>query len=188
MSVPRQFAAGVKLPDGRVLIAGGGDSNADFSSTDIYDPANNSFSPGPSMSNIRQGATATLLFNGKALIAGGLGVIGGFGAVLNSSDIFDPKTNSFAPDPSMNVARWFATAVSLYDGKVLIVGGAGDHAFLSSSELYDPASNSFAVGPSMSTGREDLAATLLPNGGVLVVGGFDGHNEGGVTNTDLFSQ
>jgi sarcosine oxidase gamma subunit len=87
----------------------------------------------------------------------------------------------------MSAARWFATAISRSDGKVLIVGGAGAQAFLSSSELYDPASNSFAVGPSMSTARAALAATLLPNGGVLVVGGFDANNEGGVTDTDLLS-
>jgi hypothetical protein len=106
--------------------------------------------------------------------------------VLNSSDIFDPKTNTFAQGPSMNVARWFAKAISRADGKVLIVGGAGDQAFLSSSELYDSATNSFAVGPSMSTARECFAATLLPNGGVLLVGGFNGNNEG-VTTTDLFA-
>jgi hypothetical protein len=186
MSVPRQFAAGAKLPGGRVIIAGGEDSNPTFTTTDIYDPVTNSFSPGPSMSNERQLPTATLLPNGKVLIAGGLGLTNGLIGFLNSSDIFDPSTNTISAGPDMNVGRTFATAVCRSDGKVLIFGGGNLSGFLNSSEIYDPVANSFAVGPSLSAARDSIGATLLPNGRVLAVGGYSG-DQSGMTSTDLFS-
>jgi hypothetical protein len=46
---------------------------------DLYDPATNSFAPAistPTMNNGRAEATATLLPNGKVIIAGGQGIFG----------------------------------------------------------------------------------------------------------------
>jgi Galactose oxidase, central domain len=93
-------------------------------------------------------ATATLLPNGKVLIAGGLSQ--GFHSTppLNEVDLYDPASNSFASaasTPTMNVAREGATATLLPNGKVLIAGGSGPSAPgfgpfgpLSSTELYTP--------------------------------------------------
>ena len=73
--------------------------------------------------------------------------------------------------PSMNVARLYATATLLPNGKVLIAGG-GLSGSLSSTELYDPVSNSFAAStPSMNVARLGATATLLPNGKELIAGG-----------------
>ena len=70
---------------------------------------------------------------------------------------------------NMNIARSFATATLLPNGKVLIAGGS----FLSSTELYDPATNTFALvasTPVMNAGRTWATATSLPNGKVLIAG------------------
>src|SRR3954471_12990456 len=58
------------LPDGRVLIAGGRDSASLLDSTQIFNPADNSFSAGPSLKNARAGHTATALANGNILLVG----------------------------------------------------------------------------------------------------------------------
>ena len=177
LTAARLYATATLLPSGKVLIAGGNSNNGYLSSTELYDPATNSFAMGGSMNTARDLATATLLPSGKVLIAGGFGPPTGF---LSSTELYDPTTDTFAPaadTPSMNVAREFATATLLPSGKVLIAGG---HIFpngtLSSTELYDPVTNSFAAPndtASLMEGRFCATATLLPSGKVLIAGGYN---------------
>jgi len=172
MNTARENATATLLPNGQVLIAGGDDGavGSGFSSTELYDPVSNTFAAStPVMNTTRTGATATLLPNGKVLIAGGTNDLDG--VILNSTELYDPATNTFAGStPSMNTGRYLATAALLPNGKVLIAGGALGP---SSAELYDPVANTFAAStPSMNTGRESATATLLPNGKVLIAGGI----------------
>src|SRR5208283_6136940 len=116
-----------------------------LASTELYDPATNRFAltGTATMNTGRSFATATLLPNGKVLIAGGAGT--SF-ASLASTELYDPGTNSFATSgtANMNQARQSATATLLPNGKVLIAGGLGGLAG-NSTDLYDSATNSFAV-------------------------------------------
>jgi galactose oxidase-like protein len=78
--------------------------------------------------------TATLLPNGKVLIAAGQG-----STILSSIELYDPVANSFATStPAMNTARQSHAATLLPNGKVLIVGGNGNAGALNSTELYTP--------------------------------------------------
>ena len=94
------------------------------------------------MNHAREGATATLLNNGKLLIAGGSGTATfGTATFLASVDLYDPATNTFAPvtlTPTMNNGRTAATATLLPNGKVLIAGGQGVFGPTNSVELYIP--------------------------------------------------
>jgi hypothetical protein len=66
MITAHEYATAILLPNGTVLIAGGGVG------TELYDPASNGFATATvSMNMERSSATATLLLNGKVLIAGG---------------------------------------------------------------------------------------------------------------------
>ena len=115
--------------------------------------------------------TATLLSNAKVLIAGGVSTLAPPFAPLDTAELFDPTSASFAPTGTMTTARVGDTATLLGNGKVLIAGGnAGDSA---TAELYDPSTGMFTLTGSMTTARESHTATLLKNGTVLIAGGSD---------------
>jgi large repetitive protein len=80
--------------------------------------------------------TATLLPNGKVLVAGGYG--GQFNQALASAELYDPASGTWTPTSSLSVARGGHTATLLPDGKALVAGGQNDtNGFLASAELYD---------------------------------------------------
>jgi hypothetical protein len=175
MNVQRAKPTATRLRNGTVLVAGGLTWNATddvLRSTEIYNPATNTFVQGPPM-NARH-SDAVLLPDGKVL----------FATTDYSTDIYDPETNRFTVGPNMIVARRMGSpftssargAVSLLsDGRVLFAGGYDTQtgATLSSSEIYDPGANAFVAGPSLNVARTDATATLLPSGKVLVAGGVD---------------
>lgn len=76
MSVRRYGHTLTLLPDGRVLAAGGEDPMGDnyllYSSTEIFDPETNTWSPGPELSQPRSSHSATLMPDGSILLAGGI--------------------------------------------------------------------------------------------------------------------
>jgi hypothetical protein len=135
------------------------------------------------MHTARRDATATLLKNGKVLIAGG-STLGRAATVYASAELYDPATGLFTQTGSMTAARTDATAVLLSNGKVLIAGGAGcsnprhctnvvyggGMTYLASADLYDPTTGKFSKTGSMAQPRLNADATLLPDGLVLVTG------------------
>jgi len=125
------------------------------------------------MSARRAGATATLLPNGKVLIAGGND---GSGKSLASAEIYDPDTNTFSATGSLSFPRGHAIAVLLKNGKVLVAGGnaAGDDEQLASAEIYDPLASRFLPTGSMHGPRSSFTAVRLKDGKVLVAGGLSG--------------
>lgn len=119
------------------------------------------------MKTSRAAHTATLLPDGKVLIAGGFA---GDENSLASAEIFDPKTNSFSSAGAMNAARSGHSATLLPGGKVLIAGGYnGD--YLDSAEIYDPKTGKFTPTGKMTLPRSGQTAVLLDNGKVLLAGG-----------------
>ena len=131
----------------------------------------NAFGPTGSMGTARSSQTATLLSNGKILVAGG--VTTGF-ARPASAELYDPASGTWSATDSMATARSGYTATLLPNGKVLVAGGFGSPppGSLASAELYDPASGTWSATGSMTAARNGHTATLLPNGKVLVAGGL----------------
>jgi len=174
MTTVRRSHTATLLSDGKVLISGGstGDTYGigHLNSAELYDPATGSFSATGSMAITRVYHTATVLPNGKVLIAGGTS--GNY--YLNSAELYDPATGNFNPTGSMNAARDSHSATLLPNGKVLIIAGRNTFGTLSSAELYDTAGDNFSATGSISTPRRAHTATLLPNGNLLITGGSPG--------------
>jgi uncharacterized delta-60 repeat protein len=158
------------LPNGKVLVVGGGNTSGYLTSAELYDPASGSWTATGSLNTARDDHTATLLPNGKVLVAGGINSSG----ALTSAELYDPASGSWTAPGSLNTARYLHTATLLPNGKVLVAGGFNSGGYLTSAELYDPASGSWTATGSLNTARDDHTATLLPNGKVLVAGGFNG--------------
>ncbi len=87
-----------------------------------------------SMSMARDEHTATLLANGKVLVAGGCNPSGH----LASAEVYDPATGTWSPTGSMSTVRDEFTATLLLNGKVLVAGGDTAGGYLASAEIYDP--------------------------------------------------
>ncbi|MGH9763268.1 MAG: Kelch repeat-containing protein, partial [Blastocatellia bacterium] len=127
----------------------------------------------PRLSERRVGHTATLLRDGRVLIAGGYN-----GDYLSSAEVYDPAANRFTPAGRMTMPRSEQVAVLLQDGRVLLAGGVGaGYSFLASAELYDPSTNTFSGTGAMTTPRESHTATLLKDGKVLITGGHKDRRE-----------
>jgi hypothetical protein len=180
---PRFAHTATLLPDGRVLIAGGGVNGAtgvvSTTTVEIYDPTTNVFNPTGSLNTSRSGHVATLLPNGRVLIAGGTDNSSPFfGVCTDSAELYDPATGTFSNTGNMTVGRcslWWSDAPVLGNGKVLIHGGGGQTA-----ELFDPSTGSFSPTGNLTVPRLNPSVTLLPDGRVLVAGGF---STNGVTNS-----
>jgi hypothetical protein len=71
MSSARSSPAATLLPSGEVLVAGGYGTSGPLASTELYDPATNSWSAAGTMSAARDRHTATLLPHADVLVAGG---------------------------------------------------------------------------------------------------------------------
>lgn len=96
------------------------------------------YSPTGPMGTARMAHTATLLSDGRALIAGGLNFRDGDPGfrILVSAELYDPKSGTFSPTGSMGTARVGHTATLLPDGRVLIAGGGDGSGTTASAELY----------------------------------------------------
>jgi hypothetical protein len=134
-----------------------------------------SFARTGDMMTARSQHTATLLPNGKVLIAGGSSTARLEESLLASAELYDPVTGTFSATGNMTTRRRLHSATLLPDGKVLITGGYGAAAppgNLASAELYDPSSGTFTATGNMLTAQGWHSANLLGNGKVLITGGF----------------
>ena len=147
----------------------------------ITDLRGQSFVPAGNMTTPRVGHSATLLQDGRVLIAGGGNLSSttpypsaeiddpGSYTPLSSAEIYDPVSGTFAQTGDMTRARMWHAAVLLRDGRVLLVGG-GLGRGAASAELYDPATGTFTSTGSMSVYQDIYSALLLKNGNVLISG------------------
>jgi hypothetical protein len=122
-----------------------------------------------SMAGPRVAHTATLLNNGKVLVAGGMDVKG---TPLATAEIYDPSNGTFDLTGSMTAARHHFATTLLPNGKVLVTGGLDPNGnALATAELYDPTSGTFSLTTvNMQFVHASHTATLLNTGKVLVIG------------------
>jgi len=183
------LAHGPAATNGKVLITGGSNSVAnrgfiasgDLATAELFDPATGTFTATGAMSELRSEHTATLLANGKVLVA--------CGTADNVAELFDPATGSFTSTGHLIAGgRWGCTATLLDDGTVLITGGRDlydvfDGGGILTAELFDPAAGTFTASGVMTQFRYSQTAALLNSGKVLLTGGINGDS---VQDTEIF--
>jgi len=163
------------LQNGQVLIAGGiyfGNNGSGDSDDELYDPTSEAFTTtNGSMVTPRFSHTATLLNDGTVLIAGGNSR--DTGSILNSAEIFNPSSGTFASTTgNMNSASEYHTATLLSSGQVLIAGGvASGSTYLTRAETYNPTSQTFTTVANMAVPRGGHSGVLLNDGTVLMIAG-----------------
>ncbi|HZV02739.1 MAG TPA: kelch repeat-containing protein, partial [Planctomycetota bacterium] len=161
------------------------------------------FYSGASLNTSRGLHSATLMGDGRVLIAGGVYAAGaGNSSYVLENEIFDPVANTFTnvSDPSLGssqpymvhtdqagvafvIGRMAQATVQLSDGTVLIAGGHGYedrdassnpvYGELTSCFIFDPTTNAFTETGALNTARRDGQAVLFTNGMVMVYGGRD---------------
>jgi hypothetical protein len=192
MTTPRHFHSATLLPNGKILIAGGEPRfGADYSlaSAELYDVATGTFVATGSMTVQRMSHTATLLNNGKVLIAGGFRRLGSTSQVDYpiTAELYDPSTGTFTATGNMT-SGWADTATLLPSGKVLITRSDPDGILHASffSEIYDPSTGLFSPSGKMATFDTGPTATSLTNAGVLIAGGDVGDGDGASFDAELY--
>jgi hypothetical protein len=105
--------------------------------------------------------TATLLKDGRVLVVGGRGK-------RQTSEIYDPSTNTWGEMADLNEPRAEHIAIVLSDGRVLVIAGTGSRP---SVEVWDPSNNSWDSIGKLQVGRYRHLAELLKDNRILVFGG-----------------
>src|SRR6266851_1136854 len=161
----------------KVLIAGGKEHDVNtggewkaLDEAELFDPATGAFTALPPMHHPRDRPTLSLLPDGRVLVAGGKD--DDSTEKPRQAEIFDPVRagggqNPFLPAATLQQDRFAHQAVTLKDGRILLLGGWSDsfHGTTATSEIYDPVTGTFVLTAdrdgkpvSMTTSRLDAAA------------------------------
>jgi hypothetical protein len=202
---PYDGSAAIALPDGRVLVLGGGTINAATGTLEmasdeiqIYDPRYGIVSLATERLSIpRAFHRATLLNDGRVLITGGVkSVINGQYLVDGTAEVIsvngDGSLSNSGPITmdgglASTVGRYQHMQQLLSDGTVLIAGGLDTNGPLSSSTRFFPQTNLFVIQGPLSTPRVEASISLLKRTQekALISGGFS--DSGPLATTEIFT-
>jgi N-acetylneuraminic acid mutarotase len=179
MSTPRFEHTATALDDGKVLIAGGqgppvsGVASA-LATTEIYDPAVDSFRKSNDMSDARFNHTALKLPDRTIMVIGGAGGTSG-DTSLSTAEVFNPGDGSWTAAGALTGSRSGHVAAVFSDGRVLVAGGEsltrGARRSLATAEIFTLEKREWRSAGTMNCPRSEASAALLGDGSVIVVAG-----------------
>lgn len=181
LSTPRVYFGEARLPNGRVLIAGGiNEGQAALATAELYDPVTRKFTPTHvPMNEARVFPGLVTLTDGRVLVVGGINDVQGYAAGtvhffdgLASAEIYDPATDTFTPSGSLTEGRGFPHVTAQPGGGALVIGGTFMNTPRTSLERFDPATGTFvaATPATLPAGESGCSSDVaeLPDGRLLV--------------------
>ena len=181
MAASRAHHTATLLKDGRVLVAGGFTTDGgsfDYEGTaEVYQPTTDTWIPAGPLAWPRGGHTATLLADGKVLLAGGAR------SQQNIAELYEPVPNACretAGKPAEH--RIFHAAAVVRLGSVLLAGGGppGAERYEPETETFQPSGSSPPIGLPVSESPWYSTLTALPGGRAAFIGGLSlGGGQGG---------
>lgn len=166
MGVARNNPVAVRVSGNRTLVVGG----AFPLSAETFDASDGTWAATGTPSIDRGSPTLSKLDDGR------VAMVAGFQAPSNvdlPTDVWDPSSGTWTLQTStMNLGRAFTAAVTLPNGRVLVMPGAA-FAFVASTEVWDPLTDSWHEAGSGAVARRNVSATLLADGRALLVGGIE---------------
>jgi len=165
-ATPRVDHSATLLPNGQVLVAGGYlgvDSHYQpiyTATAELYNPSTGQWRTTGSMTVPRAFHGATLLQDGKVLVAGGTNA-------TTSAELYDPSQGTWTTTGSLPNYH-LVVLVLLQDGRALAVDESGSS--YTPGQLYDPSTGQWTSTTNMYYSHTGVSTALLPSGNVLVYG------------------
>jgi hypothetical protein len=200
MHYARAWHTATLLANGTVLVAGGQvdglpggncpaecpssqvDPSGAIAAAEIYDPSTGAWSLTGSMTSPRFEHTATLLDDGRVLVAGAELAPD---KLIASTELYDPATGSWTSTGSLNTARWQQFAVKRLDGQVLIAGGYGP-SLLRSVEIYGPGTGTWRQATDLLAPRAQRGVAVTLRDGSMLIAAGDGGNDHMLASAEIY--
>jgi chitodextrinase len=171
----------VLLDNGKILMWDGGPLCIGAESTCVWDPATGIFTPAPipnpddAIDTFCSGMT--VLADGRVLVVGGHECNDPNYVGQAHAYVFDPATLQWTFLPDMQFRRYYPTATTLPDGRVLVTSGSDRtvNSYDSIPEVFDPKTNTWTelTGAGQTIPNYPFMF-VLPNGNVLEAGSDEG--------------
>jgi len=194
MLTPRAGHTATLLANGRVLVTGGlhamtvtpSPINAIFdtvNTTEIYNPATNTWTAGPNLRTPRAAHLAILRPDGRVLLAGGISwdtIIIQIPTIRSTTDLYDPVANTIVAGPGMSTPHSLVDPLPIGNDRWLVAGGISALTLTNQgtptavAEVYNAVTNTWSAAGSMATARGIHRGFALGAGRFLCVGGANG--------------
>ncbi|NOY93762.1 MAG: hypothetical protein GXP55_21475, partial [Deltaproteobacteria bacterium] len=173
-----------RLPDGRILLAGGCDDASCRVDSVAFNPVTELWEPLAPLNVARGRAAVRVLADGRVLAAGGCSSIV-CATTLASAEVYDPDLDRWELVGDMSTARGGHWSATLSDGRVLLGGGCATQdcaRVLATAEIFDPATDAFTRTGDQREPRLGAVALTLPDGSVMLSQGCSSATDCDLTN------
>lgn len=174
MGGPRTFPVIVQDDDGLVYVIGGvlnGSSWTSVPLTNSYDPGTGAWTTLEPMIEGLRWATGALGHDGKVYVFAGWNDT--HGSLYAPVQIYDPVDDSWSTGASIPLPVSFASAVTLGDGRIYVMGGRdGGYNIVTNVQIYDPVEDSWSAGTPLPAARW-AGSAVERQGTIIFTGGSD---------------
>ncbi len=170
LNTGRSGFVGLLLQNGKAALVGGSDLTGHHPNIEIFDPETGEFFLSADMQVERLGHDAIELNDGRILVVGGTD---GWGTFFNSSEIYDPETNTWEMvESTFSLPRSIGQLAKLNDGRVMYMGGSNNWISRNNVDVFDPATGQWSSLTPMNKNRQQFSVEKLNDGRIMVVGGL----------------